>query len=75
MVQEKYSTLFFPFAEPYPIMEFVVYLNYRGIPINRVALVKAAIAKDSRCMKYRSIYMSSGPSGPASRRSRSCASG
>jgi hypothetical protein len=59
----KVPTLFFPFAEPYPIMEFVVYLNYRGIPINRVALVKAAIAKDSRCMKYRSIicHPASGP--------------
>ena len=59
----KVPTLFFPFAEPYPIMEFVVYLNYRGIPINRVALVKAAIAKDSRCMKYRNIicHPASGP--------------
>ena len=48
-------TLFFPFAKPYPIMEFVVYLNYRGVPINSVGLPKGAIAKDDRCIKYRSI--------------------
>jgi len=48
-------TLFFPFARPYPIMEFVVYLNYRGVPINSVALTKGGIGKDDRCVDYRSI--------------------
>ena len=47
--------LFFPFARPYPIMEFVVYLNYRGVPINSVALTKGGIGKDDRCVDYRSI--------------------
>jgi hypothetical protein len=48
-------TLFFPFARPYPIMEFVVYLNYRGVPVNSVALTKGGIGKDDRCVDYRSI--------------------
>jgi hypothetical protein len=48
-------TLFFPFARPYSIMEFVVYLDYRGVPINSVELANGAIAKDDRCIEYRSI--------------------
>ena len=48
-------TLFFPFATPYAIMEFVVYLNYRGVPITSVGLAKKAIVKDGRCIEYRSI--------------------
>jgi hypothetical protein len=51
----KIPALFFPFAKPYPIMEFTVYLNYRGVPINSVALTKGGIAKDDRCVEYRSI--------------------
>jgi hypothetical protein len=47
--------LFFPFAGPYSIMEFVVYLNYRGVPINSVAFARGATVKDARCMEYRSI--------------------
>lgn len=47
--------LFFPFASSYSVMEFVVYLNYRGVPISSVALAKGATAKDARCVEYRSI--------------------
>jgi hypothetical protein len=48
-------TLFFPFAKPYPIMEFVIYLNYRNVPINSVMLAKGSVARDDRCVEYRSV--------------------
>jgi hypothetical protein len=67
-------TLFFPFANPYVIMEFASFLSYRGIPIaglenagtepNKVVLATAAIAKDGPCVDYRSI-MCRPASGPA----------
>ena len=51
----KVLNLFFPFANSYTIMEFLVYLNYRGIPIKSAALAKTATAQDYHCMKYRDI--------------------
>jgi hypothetical protein len=36
-------------------MEFVVYLNYRGVPIDSVASANGAIAKDDRRIEYSSI--------------------
>jgi hypothetical protein len=51
--------LFFPFANPYVIMEFAAYLNYRGVPVegavgvtseqNSVALATRALAQDGAC--------------------------
>jgi hypothetical protein len=38
--------LFFPFASPYEIAEFAVYLNYRGVPVEGVTLAARTIAKD-----------------------------
>ena len=46
--------LFFPFACSYSIMEFIVYLNYRGVPV-KGAWTNRAIAKEQYCMKYRKI--------------------
>jgi hypothetical protein len=47
--------LFFPFATPYSIMEFVVYLNYKGVPIGGASLEQRGIPKDGRCIEYRSV--------------------
>ena len=57
--------LFFPFANPYVIMEFASYLSYRGVPVegaedqstrlHDVILAARAVAKDGPCMWYRSI--------------------
>jgi hypothetical protein len=57
--------LFFPFAEPYIIMEFAGYLSYLGIPVEgadgaatgagSVALFSQTVAKDGRCMSYQTI--------------------
>ena len=54
-VNGNVPTLFFPFAKPYSIMEFVVYLNYRGVLIDGAALIDRAISKNDRCIEYRSI--------------------
>jgi hypothetical protein len=51
----KIPRLFFPFADPYIIMEYVIYLNYRGLPISDVTSVKRGIATDNRCIAYRSV--------------------
>jgi hypothetical protein len=65
--------LFFPFANPYVIMEFASYLSYRGVPVegaegesaglNDVVLAAEAIAKDGPCVRYRSLtcHAVSGP--------------
>jgi hypothetical protein len=55
--------LFFPSAMPYWIMEFASYLNYLGVPVERlptdsvatgkVQMIGRAIAEDGRCMFYR----------------------
>jgi hypothetical protein len=57
--------LFFPFANPYVIMEFAAYLTYRGIPVegaagesaNPKAVVLAAksLAQDGPCVEWVSI--------------------
>ena len=57
--------LFFPFADPYWIMEFAAYLSYRGIPVEgangadagpeRAVLAGRAVAKDGPCMDYFTI--------------------
>ncbi len=46
-------SLFFPFAKPYEVMGFIVYLNYRHVPIYNATLVNAATAKDGPCVDYR----------------------
>jgi hypothetical protein len=48
-------SLFFPFATPYSIMEFIVYLNYRGVPISGASLGQKAVLEDRRCTEYRSV--------------------
>jgi hypothetical protein len=48
-------SLFFPFTKPYEIMEFIAYLNYRGVPIRGAALPGAATEKDAPCVAYRTI--------------------
>lgn len=52
---EGLPTLFFPFANPYSIMEFVVYLDYRGVPIAKVELINKTAGRDDRCVAYRNI--------------------
>ena len=65
--------LFFPFADPYVIVEFAAYLNYQGVPVegavgkaaglNNVVLATRAIAEDGPCVEWRSIrcHAISGP--------------
>src|SRR5262249_2681616 len=62
VIEERYRNgtgnlpmLFFPFAKPYSIMEFVIYLNYRGVPIRKVEVVKKIAGADDRCVPYRDI--------------------
>jgi hypothetical protein len=71
VVEERYRIraghplrLFFPFAAPYWIMEFAAYLSYHGIPVeggdgagwpDGVVLAGRAVAKDGRCVGYRTI--------------------
>ena len=47
--------IFFPFANPYRVMEFAAYLNYRGVPLegaegsaglNSVAVVAKSVANE-----------------------------
>jgi hypothetical protein len=52
---EKPLRLFFPFANPYVVMEFAYYLGYRGIPLNTVALTARTMAHDGRCVDYRDL--------------------
>ena len=52
---ENSLRLFFPFANPYVVMEFAYYLGYRGIPLNRVVLTARAMAHDGRCVNYRDL--------------------
>jgi hypothetical protein len=47
--------LFFPFADPYLIMEFAAYLSYRGVPLSSVALYTPAVAKDAPCVNYEAV--------------------
>ena len=57
--------LFFPFANPYVIMEFGYYLSYRGVPVedaegespalDDVLLASATIGKDGPCVRYKRI--------------------
>jgi len=64
--------VFFPFANPYRIMEFATYLSYRGlcvegVPVesaglNSVALVSRAVAKDGPCVGYASPVCHAGSS-------------
>ena len=56
--------LFFPFANPYVIMQFASYLNYLGVPVegatvesvglNSVVMVSRVAAKDGPCVAYES---------------------
>jgi len=72
LVQEQYRKdaghtprLFFPFANPYTIMEFAAYLGYRGVPVegaangptspNGVVLAAKTVAQDGRCVEWVSI--------------------
>jgi hypothetical protein len=55
-------TLFFPFASPYMIMEFVSYLSYRDVPVeggagkpdspNSVVLAARTMAEDGPCVGW-----------------------
>jgi hypothetical protein len=47
--------LFFPFGRAYRVMEFIVYLNYRGVPVDTAILSHGPIAKDGRCLEYRNV--------------------
>jgi hypothetical protein len=66
MIEARYESdpqsverLFFPFADPFPILEFASYLNYLGVPVEQVpagsvatgsvVLVGKAIEKDGPC--------------------------
>ena len=44
--------LFFPFADPYVIMQFAYYLDYRGVPLNSVAWFSRAIITDPSARKW-----------------------
>ena len=68
--------LFFPFANPYEIMEFASYLSYRGVPVegavgaaggrNSVVLVTPALAENGRCWGEGPDVRCRAASGPAS---------
>jgi hypothetical protein len=57
--------LFFPFTNPYVLMEFASYLAYRGIPVEdgtsdisrkrKVIIVSTAVSRDGPCVDFRSI--------------------
>jgi hypothetical protein len=73
VVEEQYRIraghplrLFFPFAQPYSIMEFAAYLSHQGIPVeggdgadagrpDHVVLAGRAVAIDGRCLGYNTI--------------------
>lgn len=44
--------LFFPFANPYVIMEFAAYLDYRGVGLDSIVLATRAIDKDAPCVGW-----------------------
>jgi hypothetical protein len=58
----KALRLFFPFTNPYTIMEFATYLDYRGVPVegavdeaaglNNVVLATREIAEDGPCVYW-----------------------
>jgi len=62
---ENALRLFFPFANPYTIMEFASYLNYLGVPVegavdeaaglNNVILATTAVTKDGPCVEWMRI--------------------
>lgn len=62
--------IFFPFASPYRVMEFVSYLSYKGLPVegspaestgsNKVVVVAKAVAKDGLCVEYQSLICRAG---------------
>jgi len=52
---ERPIRLFFPFGQPYSIMEFAYYLNYRNIPLRDMFLAARSVTKDSLCVSYRSL--------------------
>jgi hypothetical protein len=68
--QGSVRRLFFPFTNPYRVMEFASYLNYRGVPVegasvepaglNSVVVVSKAVAKDGPCVEYRSLICRAG---------------
>jgi hypothetical protein len=47
--------LFFPFGQPYSIMEFAYYLSYRNIPLGDIFLSARSVDKDSLCVSYRKL--------------------
>ncbi len=57
--------IFFPFASPYVVMQFVAYLSYRGVPVegvtvesaglNNLMVISATAAKDGPCVPYEKI--------------------
>ena len=62
--------LFFPFARPNRVMEFGAYLNYRGVPMERVpdgtiatgnvVMVGQAIRKDGPCVRGKPLVCHAG---------------
>jgi hypothetical protein len=68
--------LFFPFANPYVIMEFASYLTYRGVPVEGamneasglgsvILTTTRAIAEDGPCVEWTSIRCRAVDGGPA----------
>jgi hypothetical protein len=47
--------LFFPFGQPYSIMEFAYFLSYRNVPLGDIFLAARSVAKDSFCVSYRPV--------------------
>jgi hypothetical protein len=57
--------LFFPFADPYEVMEFAAYLSYRGVPVEgvpvgpvvstRVMLLSPSVERAGPCVPYEQI--------------------
>jgi hypothetical protein len=61
--------IFFPFANPYRVMEFAAYLNYRGVPLegaegsaglNSVAVVAKSVANEGPCVDWRTLVCQPG---------------
>ena len=62
--------LYFPFADPYLIMEFAYYLNFRGVHIEsgtaathgpkNAVLVSSALAQDGPCVSFRTVLCHAG---------------
>jgi hypothetical protein len=47
--------LFFPFSKPYLIMGLAAYLDYRGVPLDKLVLASKAIREDGPCVDYHQI--------------------